>query len=64
MIRPLLRALAVLAALAAPAAAEIVSIEAVQPEARVGLDGAGMLSIRGQAGTDSALDVLYFFSFD
>ncbi len=48
MIRPLLRALAVLAALAAPAAAEIVSIEAVQPEARVGLDGAGMLSIRGQ----------------
>lgn len=47
MLRHFLRAVALMLTLASPATAEIVSLQAVQPAMRVGIDRSGRLSLQG-----------------
>ncbi|MCW1934870.1 META domain-containing protein [Pararhodobacter zhoushanensis] len=56
MLRPFLRAAALVLTLASPAAAELVSMQAVQPATRVGIDPSGRLSLHG--GTAMTLDMV------
>lgn len=56
MLRPFLRAAALVLTLASPAAAELVSMQAVQPATRVGIDPTGRLSLNG--GTAMTLDMV------